>query len=170
VSGPIDETTFVPMATSPGGGPDEATDDLHDPHPFAAFDRATRRRLFAIGSPRSFAAGEIVVHENAPSEALFVLLSGSVETVLRLSGDATRRLEVLRAPGLIGEAGFIDGAPRSATVRALTACEARRLDRRQADRLATEDPELARSLMLLVARALCGRLRRSAATLSGRVL
>jgi len=60
---------------------------------------------------------------------------------------------------VVGELAFFDGQPRSATLEAITEVEAVRLDPEALDRLAVEEPELARALLLDLARILALRLR-----------
>ena len=65
----------------------------------------------------------------------------------------------IEAPAVVGELAFFDGLPRSATLMAETEVEAVRLDPAAFERLAADDPDLARMLLLDVARILALRLR-----------
>ena len=77
---------------------------------------------------------------------------------MRLPREDTA-FKAIEAPAVVGELSFFDGLPRSATLEAMTDVEAVRLDPAAFDRLAAEEPELARTLLLDLARILALRLR-----------
>lgn len=78
------------------------------------FDGATRRTLEQLASTaerRSAAPGEVLIAQDAASDALWLLESG----VLDVEADG-RALPPVTAPGYVGELGLIHNQPRSATV------------------------------------------------------
>lgn len=118
------------------------------------FEGLSRRELAKIeraSSERTLRSGEVLVREGAPANAMFVLLSGSVE-VLRRDKRGTDYVVAEIGPGeLIGEIAPIEGRPRSATVRALVPCKV----------LVLPEPLLRTqpNLLINVARAMSSRLR-----------
>lgn len=103
-----------------------------------------------------FQPRERLVLEGAPSEAMFVLIEGSVEIVR--GGIA---LLTVSAPGsLIGEMSALLGKPYSATVRAVSEVTAYRID--DAGRFLAERPVL----LLRTAQLLAQRLDNATAYLS----
>ncbi len=81
---------------------------------FAGLSPAERRRLVALATTRSFAAGTTIVREGDTSMALYVVLAGRV--AVEVGGHCVRELA---SDGFFGELGVIDDAPRSATIVAL---------------------------------------------------
>ncbi len=74
--------------------------------------------LYQKATPVSIRAGELLIEEGAPGDALYVILDGAFEVTKR-SGPQDIAI-ALRAPGeVIGEMALLDQAPRSASVRAL---------------------------------------------------
>lgn len=68
---------------------------------------------------RRAAAGEAVIRRGEPGEECYLVRDGELE-VIDDSSDAERRLATLRTGMLFGETALLTGAPRNATVRALT--------------------------------------------------
>lgn len=94
----------------------------------AAVPHAALDEWVARGHSRRFAADEVLIEENSPASAVFLLFSGLVKVVGRAS-DATEVLLAVRMGGnMVGELGALDGGRRTATVTAcnrepLLACE-----------------------------------------------
>jgi len=61
--------------------------------------------------------GEVIVQENKPSTALYLIVSGSCRVHKEKEGDA-RNVVTLGAGSYFGEAALLDDAPRSASVTA----------------------------------------------------
>lgn len=68
-------------------------------------------------SPRYYAAGEVIIRQDDPGHAAYLVVSGEVEVVAE-GPDGTRQLSRLGPEAIFGEMALIDGCPRSATVRA----------------------------------------------------
>ena len=77
------------------------------------------RRLLSIGVRTTVKAGQVLCYKGAPSNDMYILLSGEL-TVCTSDG----RLIATRGPvSIVGEIGVITGYPRSATVEAGKASE-----------------------------------------------
>jgi CRP/FNR family transcriptional regulator, cyclic AMP receptor protein len=74
-------------------------------------------------------------------------------------------VKTIEAPAVVGELAFFDGAPRSATLEALTDVEGARLDTAAFERLTAAEPRLATAMVLDLGRVLAGRLRRASDTI-----
>jgi len=68
---------------------------------------------------RNLPAGAEIVREGTDGQSLFVVVAGLFE-VLRTAGGGETRLARLGAGDVFGEMSLLTGAPRSATVRAMT--------------------------------------------------
>jgi len=95
---------------------------------------------------RSFPAGEIVVTEGDPGDAVFLIASGIVRVLV--AGGHGRALEIRRldAGDFFGEVAALSGTPRTATVVATTDCELLEVDHRALERLVEARPA-ARSIL-----------------------
>ena len=96
---------------------------------FAAAGRPALERLAAAAEEVEFPAGETIVREGDPADAIFVLVDGRVEVTSR--GEAEDEPTVLcemEAGTYFGEIGVLEGIPRTATVAAIEPCRCLRLD------------------------------------------
>lgn len=75
-------------------------------------------RLMAATQPeeRSYAANETVVRQGDPSDAIFMVASGSVTVQLPAESGPPTRVTSFGPGAIFGEMGLIDGRPRSADV------------------------------------------------------
>jgi CRP/FNR family cyclic AMP-dependent transcriptional regulator len=69
-----------------------------------------------------FAEGQILFREGDPADSVFRLLSGSVEILRELDGDAIL-LGTVGAGQFLGEMGVVENRPRSATAQAASEVE-----------------------------------------------
>jgi CRP-like cAMP-binding protein len=98
--------------------------------------------LAASTVPVGVPAGGFVFRHGDKSDGLLILVRGSVE-ISRVTGDGTpRTIATMNAPAVIGEMGLLTERPRSASVKAITACECHLLTRRDFVRM-LEDEQLA---------------------------
>jgi hypothetical protein len=96
---------------------------------FAGAGRAALERLAAAAEEVDVPAGEAIIREGEPAEAIFVLVEGLVEVTSR--GEAGGEPAVLREmePGTyFGEIGVLEGIPRTATVTAIEPCHCLRIE------------------------------------------
>ena len=84
---------------------------------FANLSPQQRREVEGLLKPLHVRAGETVVHRGEPGDALYLVASGEVEI---LSEDDGFRLTTLHAGQDFGSVALLSGAPRSASVRAVT--------------------------------------------------
>ena len=106
-----------------------------------------------------FNAGDTVVTQGDATRTLYIVASGELEVVFSGDRGNARPISSIDALSVFGEQAFLDGLPRSATVRAKTASELRMLSREDFDTLAVRYPDLARQLLLDLGRILSLRLR-----------
>lgn len=117
------------------------------------FTRLSGEELYPVGEIAHVvvhAPGEAVVRQGDPGDALFVVASGT----LRVVRDGVTLSELVRG-GTFGEMALLDGAPRAATVEAVTDAELLRVPRGEFEALLDESPEIARGVI----RTLLGYLR-----------
>lgn len=95
-----------------------------------------------IATSERRSAGDVVVEQGAPSDALYVVVQGTLEVV-----KDGRPVVMLEAPQTFGELGVLDAEPRAATVRAKTEVELLRVPREELEILLDESPELSRAII-----------------------
>jgi signal transduction histidine kinase len=105
-----------------------AIDALRAAPLFAQLPQEDLERLATRAEPVSLAAGELLLKEGDPGDALYVVVDGELE-VSKQSGGVEISLNRV-GPGTIqGEMSAIEGRPRSASVRAVTAVRVLRIPR-----------------------------------------
>jgi CRP-like cAMP-binding protein len=124
-------------------------------HVWQSIPQAPLALLCARGSTRQFGAGESLMLQGDPSDALYVLLSGRVR-VLRQHDDLPNPLILAElGPGaLVGEMGVLDGEVRSATVTAIEPTETLEVPAATVTAVMKDHPQLADGLLRLVSRRL----------------
>lgn len=118
------------------------------------------RRLLAHTTTRRFIAGEWLITEGTVDNALYFLGEGELEVLMpRSRTGGPRRLALVRPGSVVGEQSFLDGLPRSTSIRACSHGEAIRLSRENFMVFSARDPVLARDLLLDLGRVVSLRLR-----------
>ncbi len=133
---------------------------LHKLDLCAGMSREQSQRLGELMKPCVFTRGQALFRSGDDSDAMYVLLAGSVSIV---RGDvpegASVRVACLSAGLTVGEMGLIENQPRAADAIADTTVEALRLDRGALELLQREAPDIAALLYASIARTLAQRLR-----------
>jgi CRP/FNR family transcriptional regulator, cyclic AMP receptor protein len=126
------------------------------------WDEARWNKLLTYTSRRSFRAGDIVINIGDTDRAFYIIVEGQLEVLLPTKGGKKmRRTQVRDAGSVVGEQAFIDGRPRSATIRAVTAGEMLSLSTADFEVFAAHEPELARDILFDLARLLSIKLRQA---------
>lgn len=116
--------------------------------------------VFGLMQSEDFAAGSDILIEGQTYSSLWVIISGRCEVVKGPCDGESNRLAVLETGAVFGEMSFLETAPHSASIRAMSDVDTMRLTRDGFERLHNECPaaadKIARSLVLV----LSARLRR----------
>ena len=133
---------------------------------FRGLPRPTLQRFAELTRERYYAKGSVILFEDDPGDALFVVRGGRVKVVL--VGDDGREviLGVLGAGEHFGELSLIDGQPRSAHVIAMEDAQLLVLRRDDFRREVEANPPVAWWLLVELSR----RLRVADAKIGGLVL
>lgn len=115
-------------------------------------------KLLACTEMQLFDAGDIVMRKGDEGSALYLLTEGTLEVVAPGHPGAPRLWE---ATTIFGERSFLDGLPRSVTLRALTAGEMLRLGRAAFDSLCAREPRLGQAILFEIGRTVSLRFRES---------
>lgn len=117
--------------------------------------------LLSYTTPIAFHPGDMMIESGAADRALYLVESGQMEVLVPTPNGTVRRLTLIETGAVVGEQAFVDGSPRSAAIRGVTEGSARRLEWENFLALARVHPDLARELMVDLARILSERLRRT---------
>jgi glutaminase len=110
---------------------------------------------------RSYREGEVVVEIGAKAEEIFLIYRGSAAITIPLANGAQRRLGVFSAGMAFGEVAMLDGAPRSAVVKAETDLECYLLKRNNFEALDSDHPRIKVTLLRNMALGLARLLRKA---------
>ena len=119
----------------------------------SASDWAT---IFTYAQVREVSAGLALVQAGEDDRALYLLIDGTLGVRMPREESAFKTID---APSVVGELAFFDGAPRSATLDALTDVQVVRIDMACFSELSESEPELAQAMLMDLARILALRLR-----------
>ena len=121
-----------------------------------------RLKLLAFTSERvQFAAGQRFFSQGDAADAAYVILDGHAEVLLDTPRGEIKLAELGRN-ALVGEMGILSDTPRSATIAAVDATTALRIDKRVFLELLLQFPQMSIAVM----REIAGRLERTNAQLA----
>jgi CRP-like cAMP-binding protein len=109
--------------------------------------------LGALMHERLLADDEFLFEDGTADDSLHIILTGKVEVVKRTGDDNFASLAVLREGELAGELSFIDGAPHTVGLRALTETRVLSLTRESFEGIIDSNPQLVYKVMRAVARS-----------------
>ncbi|OFZ67848.1 MAG: mechanosensitive ion channel protein MscS [Betaproteobacteria bacterium RBG_16_56_24] len=93
-----------------------------------------------------FAKGNIISRQGAIAHWLYIIINGDAEVFLEAENGERRRLNVLTKGNFFGEMGMMTGAPRTASVLAMTDVECYRLDKAAFEEIILERPGIAEEI------------------------
>jgi anion transporter len=126
---------------------------------FAGLDKVTLAKLAAYLQPLSYEAGAIIFRQAEPGDAFYLVATGSVGVYTAdKSGAGETCLEVLRAGEPFGEMALLTNSPRTASIKAESACEVLRLERAAFLELVRQQPSVALAIAATLSRRLARRL------------
>ncbi len=118
------------------------------------------RAIAEIAEPVTLGAGDVVVVEGGPADALYVIKSGSVKIFKEKGGDPTPVVR-MQAFDLFGGSSMLDREPRSASVIALEATELLAFRAEPLTALLKKDPVTAAAFYKALATNIFRRLRKT---------
>jgi CRP-like cAMP-binding protein len=121
-------------------------------------------KLLEHTQARAYEAGDIVIRAGDAERTLYLVASGAFEVLLP-RGESGRlvRFSTVETGSVVGEQSFLDGNPRSATIRAVTAGQMFQLSLEAFEVFAAREPKLARDILFDLGRILSLRLRQTTA-------
>lgn len=117
--------------------------------------------LVEVGEKRSVAAGEILIREGQPFDAIFIVLEGTFSVEVAALGN--KEINRLGCGEIVGEMSFVDARPPSATVRAIEKSTVFAVPRPELEARLRNDPAFAARFYRALCLFLSDRLRSSVA-------
>jgi small-conductance mechanosensitive channel/CRP-like cAMP-binding protein len=117
---------------------------------------ADRARLAAGLRDAPFTRGEVMTRQGDEAHWLYLILEGEALVTVRGEGGLERPVARLGRGNLFGEMGLMTGAPRAATVVAITDVKCYRLDKAVFKDVLKDRPELAERAAEILARRTLG--------------
>jgi signal transduction histidine kinase len=122
---------------------------------FAGLPPADLAQLCAMAEDLRLAAGQVLMEEGEPGDAMYVIAEGEFE-VIKDSGDRQVIL-ARRVPGdFIGEISLLEQSPRSATIRALVDSRVFRIGQASFRQLLVASPNASAAILKTVGQRLRG--------------
>ncbi|HLH21181.1 MAG TPA: serine/threonine-protein kinase [Chloroflexota bacterium] len=155
-AGPARGGQPTPAPAAPGasgrGRPRGARAALPFPSVLAGLPAGVLRLLAGRLAEQRHAPGDVVLRQGEPGDAMHLVVRGRFAVERQRPDGRPQRLATVGPGDLFGELALIDGAPRSATVRALTAGTTRVLARADLLAVLREHPDVALAVMARLAR------------------
>jgi CRP-like cAMP-binding protein len=139
---------------------------LKDTSLFERLSLTEMKRLWNICDVRSFEPDEMIIEQDRPGQALFVVKWGTV-VVQRVDGPAVTRIVELGPGNHVGEMSLVDAAPTSARVIAgQNGAQMFVITRDQFDELLESDYRIALKIFKVFIETMAARLRKTTAEMS----
>jgi CRP/FNR family transcriptional regulator, cyclic AMP receptor protein len=135
---------------------------------FEGLDNKVINQIFRLGLVQNFKKGDLVIREGAHGGNLHILINGKAEVVKGVSkGKAkSRQLAKLQRGSVFGEMSVFDGAPYSASVRAVGDCDVHIIRGSDFENFLKANPQAAYGIFRTLLSSISNRLRRTNLALS----
>ncbi len=120
--------------------------------------------LFQYTEPYPFRPGDVIVRMGDTDRSFCIVTEGQLEVIIPISAsgdreEGSRRIALIDEGSIFGEQSLLDGRPRSADIRAVTAGRLRVMSLRRLEQLAHAHPSLGHRVLLDLGRIVSERLR-----------
>jgi CRP-like cAMP-binding protein len=104
-------------------------------------------------------AGDLLIQQGDSERTMYLLEYGNLQVFVSHSAPGARRVAILRAGSVVGEAGLFGGGPRMANVEAITASTVWALRGPRLEEMVARVPPLAYEIVRAAASVLAVRMR-----------
>lgn len=135
---------------------------------FEGLDNKVINQIFRLGLVQNFKKGDLVIREGSHGGNLHILINGKAEVVkggLKGRGKG-QQLAKLQRGSVFGEMSVFDGAPYSASVRALEDCDVHIIRGSDFENFLQSYPQAAYGIFRTLLSSISNRLRRTNLALS----
>lgn len=127
----------------------------------AGLDAADMEKLISIASPEEYGANSVLTQEDERSRDIFIVVKGTLSVEMNLTPQDVKPVSLLkiRDGGVAGELSFLDGARRSASLRAAMPTSVIRFPHEKMENLFNAEKGLGLTVMRNLAQLVTQRLR-----------
>jgi CRP/FNR family transcriptional regulator, cyclic AMP receptor protein len=134
---------------------------------FEGMDNKVHNEIFKLGLVQNFRKGDFIIREGQTGGKLHILINGKAEVVKSVKGKAKiKPLGKLQKGSVFGEMSVFDGAPYSASVRAVEDCDVHIIRGIDFERFLQQTPQAAYGIFRTLISSISNRLRRTNMALS----
>jgi CRP-like cAMP-binding protein len=134
---------------------------------FEGMDNKVHNQIFKLGLVQNFQKGDLIIREGQPGGKLHVLINGKAEVVKAVKGKAKgQQLAQLQKGSVFGEMSVFDGAPYSASVRAIEDCDVHIVRGSDFEAFLQQNSKAAYGIFRTLISSISNRLRRTNMALS----
>ncbi len=145
----------------------KVSDFLKEVDLFEGMDNKVHNQIFKLGLVQNFRRGDLVIREGQQGGNLHILINGKAEVVKTIRGRAKgKQLAKLQKGSVFGEMSVFDGAPYSASVRALEDCDVYIIRGFDFQNFLQQNPKAAYGIFRTLISSISNRLRRTNMALS----
>jgi CRP-like cAMP-binding protein len=121
-------------------------------HLFKSLDLGSRVNLIASAFVMTYEAGDTILREGDPGDTMFLVMDGTLRVETSGGANGTVHLAELGRGACVGEVSVITGAPRTATVTAITNVSVATFARHRVSRVLDQAPKVRALLEQLIER------------------
>jgi CRP-like cAMP-binding protein len=103
--------------------------------------------ISSITRKKDFKLGETVFNASEDGQSLYLIRSGEVKVCLEAPDGEIFTLTILKDGDIFGQMGFVDAAPRSATVIAISDVETFSIERPDFEDIVDDNPRIVHKVM-----------------------
>jgi CRP/FNR family transcriptional regulator, cyclic AMP receptor protein len=146
----------------------KASHFLKEVNLFDGLDNKVINQIFRLGMVQNFKKGDLVVREGQQGGNLHIVINGKAEVLKALKGKKTggKRLATLDRGSTFGEMSLFDGAPYSASIRALVDSDIHIIRGSDFRHFLAQNPSTAVEILTTLITSISNRLRRTNLALS----
>jgi CRP-like cAMP-binding protein len=124
------------------------------------WDDAKWNKFIQYTELRRFKVHDQVIRYGDIDNSFYIIVEGQLEVLTPLKNTSKMRRVRIAQPGtVVGEQAFLDGKPRSATLHALTDGSMLAISQTAFNTFAMHEPDMARELLMDLARTISVKLR-----------
>jgi small-conductance mechanosensitive channel len=118
---------------------------------FEALTAEDRQKIAEKATIQAFGAGEVIVHQNAPGDSLYIILDGACGVRLEKSGGSSKKVATIIKGDFFGEMSLLTGEARKATVEAMDYATVARVDKALFSTFISSNPKVCEKLGTVMA-------------------